>query len=232
MDESGNDNADMPLIVGAVAIGIEADHIEAEIRLLHEELSARRQLIGLPSFERFRRVGFHAKDDLPEISLTFMEYIQRCIGIRSYMLTSNREALPLLSEAELIEHMYVELLADIRARYVGRSEIVCRVEQGNGLGQLIARLPRLSAEKAYERAGRALELPDFRVSVVAKHECLTLGIVDYIMMAVSRWMRTGSPLSATSNQYRTFRAIEPKISMLRSLELGVITNRGTALHRE
>ena len=55
MDESGNGHPSLPLIVGAVELGEDADDIEEQIRNLYENLSSRRSLAGLRSFEEYCR---------------------------------------------------------------------------------------------------------------------------------------------------------------------------------
>ena len=86
MDESGNGNPDQPLIVGAVVADTNALDIEAEIRQLYRELSARRSLKGHPGFDKFRRNGFHASTDPPEVSQPFIELIQRSIGFKVFLV--------------------------------------------------------------------------------------------------------------------------------------------------
>ena len=76
MDESGNGNTSQPLIVGAVELGDDADDVEEQVRDLYKRLCARSSLAGLPSFEKFRKNGFHSSTDPLDVSGPFLELIR------------------------------------------------------------------------------------------------------------------------------------------------------------
>lgn len=225
MDESGNGNRDLPLIVGAIATDVDADDIEAEVRRLYEELSARRALSGLTSFEEFRRNGFHAKNDPIEVATPFLELIQKIIGFKTYVYFSDRSSLSHLSELQQIEHLYGILVADNLIRYRAHSEIYCVIEENSELRGLARTLPALSAEKVFARLGREVPLPVLHVSMVKKGESMSLAIIDYVMMAVSRWIRVDYSRDIAKREYRNFREIAPTLSLLYSVERGMLMNR-------
>ncbi len=77
MDESGNSHPDHPLIVGAVELGDDADVVEERIIELHRRLSSKRSLSGLSSFENFRKHGFHASTDPPDVSVPFFDFYEK-----------------------------------------------------------------------------------------------------------------------------------------------------------
>src|SRR5262245_13494331 len=130
MDESGNGNPLWPLIVGAAEVGDDAAEVERRIRDLHRQLSARASLSGLPSFEEFRRNGFHGSADPVEISGPFLEMLQT-ISFRAYMVTSNRTSFAGKAEAEMLETMYETLLCDLLLRHRNESELDCCIEQND-----------------------------------------------------------------------------------------------------
>ncbi len=225
MDESGNGNKDLPLIVGAIVTEVDADSIESEIRHLYEELSARRALRGLSTFEEFRKNGFHAKNDPPEISTPFLELIQRAIGFKAYVYFTDRSTFVNLSEAQQIEQLYAILVADLLIRYRSRSEIYCLLEENSELRKLVRTLPDLAARKVVDRLGRSVDLPTLRVSMVKKQEVMSLAVIDYVMMAVSRWVRINYSRDVSDRKYRGFREIAPVLSVLYSAESGLLLNR-------
>jgi hypothetical protein len=225
MDESGNGNKDLPLIVGAIATDVDADNLEFEIKRLYEELSARRAYRGWPSFEDFRKNGFHAKNDPVEISAPFMELIQRNIGFKAYLYITDRSTPPELTESAQIELLYSTLLADNLIRHQSRAEILCFIEENNSIGNLPKILPNLATRRAEERLEGATRLPILRVSMIKKQEAMSMALIDYIMSAVSRWVRSGYTTEISEYGYRSFRAVESAISVLYSLERGLFFNR-------
>ena len=225
MDESGNGNRDLPLLVGAIATDVDTEDIEAEIRGLYEELSARRALSGLPSFEEFRRNGFHAKNDPPEVRTPFLEFIQKTVGFKAYVYFTDRTSSPNLSEPQQIEQLYAILVADNLIRYRTHPKISCVIEENSELRRLVRTLPELANSKALERLGREVPLPALRVRMVQKGESMSLAIIDYVMMAVSRWIRSEYSRDISKREYRAFREISPTLSLLYSLESGLLLNR-------
>ncbi|MFE2304410.1 DUF3800 domain-containing protein [Streptomyces sp. NPDC059445] len=229
MDESGNGNTSQPLIVGAVELGEDADAIEEKIRELHKRLFARNSLSGLPSFEDFRKNGFHGSTDPVEVSVPFLE-LMRTIFFRAYMVVTDRTRVPGDTEFEQIESMYVKLLSDLSIRHHREPELLCHIEQSEGMESVIRRLPNSAAKQAYNTTGKATPLPKLNITMVAKRDYMSTAIIDYVMAAVSRWLLAGRTTDPKDRHYRGFRAIEPSISMLYSYEHGRISSRKDPLH--
>ncbi|MEU5943122.1 hypothetical protein ABZ807_29060 [Micromonospora sp. NPDC047548] len=230
MDESGNGNASQPLIVGAVEIHEDPEEIERRIQELFRRLSARRSLDGLPSFEDFRKHGFHASSDPIEISVPFLELMQD-LAFRAYIVVTDRTN-PKAggTELEKLEFMYQHLLGDILIRHRERSELLCYIEQNDSLGRLVSKLPESAVRRAYEKLGRPARLPRLDVVMATKTQAMSMAIIDYIMMAASRWVRKGHSTDPADRIYRGFREVEPFISTLYSLEHGLISSRKLPLH--
>ncbi len=229
MDESGNGNASQPLIVGVVELGEDADGIEKKIRDLHRDLSARRSLAGLPSFEKFRENGFHSSTDPLEVSGPFKDLMRR-IFFRTYMVTTNRVKFQNAAESELIELMYVKLLSDLSIRHRREAELLCFIEQSEEMKSILTRLPDSVAKQARKTAGQPIPLPRLNAQMVGKRDHMSTAIIDYVMAAVSRWLRENRTTSAESYAYRSFKEIEPSISLLYSFEDGRISSRRDPLH--
>jgi hypothetical protein len=229
MDESGNGNASQPLIVGAVELGEDADDIEKKIRDLHKDLSARRSLTGLPSFEKFRENGFHSSTDPLEVSGPFTELMRR-IFFRTYMVTTNRTRFPNVAESEIIESMYVKLLSDLSIRHRREAELLCYIEQSEEMKSILSRLPDRVARQARKTTGKSVSLPRLNTTIVGKRDYMSTAIIDYVMAAVSRWLQADRTTSAKDYFYRAFSDIEPSISILYSFEDGRISSRKDRLH--
>lgn len=230
MDESGNGNDSQPLIVGAVELGDDADDVEQQVRVLYKRLSARSNLAGMPGFEEFRKKGFHSATDPVEISGPFLELVRSLI-FRAYMVVTNRTSVPGETELQRIEYMYAKLLSDLLIRYRNEeSELLCYIEQNEGIGPIVDRLPNTATKRAYATLGRVTPLPELKIGVVAKTECMSTAIVDYVMSATTRWLQDERPADAKKWSYRGFREIEPFISVLYSFEHGRLVSRKEPLH--
>lgn len=230
MDESGNGNGSQPLIVGAVELGDDADDVEQLVRDLYKRLDTRRDLAGMPGFEEFREKGFHSATDPVEVSVPFLELIRSLI-FRAYMVVTDRTRVPGKTELQRIEYMYVKLLSDLLIRYRNdKSELICCIEQNQGLGPIVDRLPDTATKRAYATLGKVAQLPELKISIVTKTECMSAAIVDYVMSAVTRWIQDGSPADAGKRSTRGFRQIEPFISVLYSFEHGRLASRKEPLH--
>jgi hypothetical protein len=190
MDESGNGNGSQPLIVGAVELGDDADDVEQLVRDLYKRLGTRRDLAGMPGFEEFREKGFHSATDPVEVSVPFLELIRSLI-FRAYMVVTDRTRVPGRTELQRIEYMYVKLLSDLLIRYRNdESELICCIEQNQGLGPIVDRLPDTATKRAYATLGKVAQLPELKISIVTKTECMS-AVAD-------GWLERRSTLLTTS----------------------------------
>lgn len=230
MDESGNGNDSQPLIVGAVELGDDADDVEELVRDLYKRLCTRRDLAGMSGFEEFRKDGFHSAIDPVEVSVPFLELIRSLI-FRAYMVVTDRTRVPGETELQRIEYMYVKLLSDLLIRHRNdESELICYIEQNQGMRRIVDRLPDTATKQAYATLGKVVPLPELKISIVTKTECMSTAIVDYVMSAVTRWIQDGFPADARKRSFRGFREIEPFISVLYSFERGRLASRKEPLH--
>ncbi|MGC4773666.1 hypothetical protein ACLQ25_32485, partial [Micromonospora sp. DT44] len=164
-----------------------------------------------------------------DVSCPFLE-LMRSLFFRAYMVVTDRTSVPGNTESERIEFMYVKLLSDLLIRHRNEPELFCQIEQSEGMGSIIRRLPNSAAGRAYETLGKVAPLPRLEIVMVAKAECMSMAIIDYVMSAVTRWLQAGCPTSPKDWPYRAFREIEPFVSLLYSFEQGRISSRKDPLH--
>lgn len=225
MDESGNGNADQPLIVGAVACDLEADALEARIEALYKRLVARTSFEGLESFQKFLADGFHATADPPEIKRIMFELIQEVVGLKVYATFTDRTSFKGSSDRKIITTLYADLVADTMIRYRHHPAIECYVEQNDDLKHLPRDLPLQAEERAKVKLEREARFPPVTVRMVAKKSLMSIALIDYVMFPISRWVRKRQKRDPSDLDYRAFREVEPTISFLRSVEAGAISSR-------
>jgi len=225
MDESGNGNPGQPLIVGAVVVDANSGDIEADIRQMYRELSARRSLRGHKGFEKFRKSGFHASTDPTEVSQPFIELLQRSGGFKVYLMATSQHAYRGLTEAQVISEMYETIIADNLIRYRGQAAMTVCIEENDSLRSMLRNLPRFAASRAITKLGTHVKLPEIRVEMVKKGSVMSLAITDYAMLATSRWISSNFATDPSGRAYRGFREIAPTISLLYSLEDGKLASR-------
>lgn len=210
MDESGNSHPDHPLIVGAVELGDDADVVEERIIELHRRLSSKRSLSGLSSFENFRKHGFHASTDPPDVSVPFFDFM-KSIYFRAFMVTTDgtySEAGE--TEKEKVSFMYEFLLCDLLIRHRDQPELKCYIEQSEGMVRLVEGFASGARRRAHEKKlGRRVKLPNLDLIVASKMEAMSMAIIDYVMLSTSRWIRSGFSISPRERGFREFREIEP-----------------------
>ena len=227
LDESGNGNADHPLIVGAVATDKDFADLENAVNSLYRQYGAdTRRFEGLESFDRFKRTGFHASQDPPEIRNAFLEFISNRLDFKAFMVVSNRERLPDAPETDLLLALYSKLLTDVLLRFRKHDQINIYIEQNDTLQAWTTKLRDVAVYHAKSRAPYS-RLPPVNITMVPKMSPICLSIIDYLMFVVSKWIRRGAPREPSLAEYRNFRLVEPCISMLYSIEDGLLSNRAS-----
>lgn len=225
MDESGNNDGNSLLLVGALAVEHEFAKLEARVQRTFKDFAARKSLRGLDSFEHFRTVGFHAAEDPETIQQAFFYEISEWTGFKTFIVTTDRSRLAGNDDTERLVVLYRTLLSDVLLRFhrYGRVELLIEEnEQLRGhLPALIAALPGLVRRKA-PRA----HVPEITATMVGKRNPHLLSVLDYVLAACARWMKDGMPEDPRRWTFRDFLAVQPSISMLYSLEHGLISNRG------
>jgi hypothetical protein len=230
LDESGNGNAGQPLIVGAVACDGYTIDPEEQIQAFYRELKSRSSLVGLPSFEAFVKDGFHASENPPEVVGAFREMVLQELHFKLYMITTDRSCMAPLPEPEQIKEMYAKLITDIVLSARRRVSVHCIFEQNHELRDFIRDLPAIVLQRASKNSAASLRIPPVTVQMKPKMDSMSIAVIDFAMLAVSKWIRSDRVLDPTKRDYRAFREVEPMISLLYSLESGVISSRSRPLH--
>jgi hypothetical protein len=230
-DESGNHSPNSAvLIVGAVEVLDDPSAIEKSIRALWDDLSKRRYLEGHPGFERFKKDGFHAAYDPPEVANTFLEFLGD-VPFRAYMhMTDRSSSRAGITDQDRLKFMYTNLLGDLLLRFKSEPKLQCFFEVNEELNSFFETASNDAARKIRQRGIAPETLPTLTPQIVSKHDLMSMAIIDYVMVAVQRWASAGRPASGRDWPARAFRAVEPSISVLLSLEDGPISSRKQPLH--
>ena len=176
-------------------------------------------MAGLPSFEDFRKHGFHSNNDPTEVSGPFLDLL-RTIYFRAYMVFTDRTKVPGNTEIDRVEFMYVKLVSDLLIKHRKEGELLLYIEQSTGMGAIIQRLAGAASKLANATLGRVATFPQLKIEMVGKTDYMSMAIVDYVMSAVSRWQREGRTTNPKLRPYRAFREIEPFVSVLSLFQPG------------
>lgn len=230
MDESGNNNPDNLLMVGAVEVLGDADALERGIVDLWQDLSSRRSLRGPRGFEKFHATGFHATDDPIEVRNEFLNHLHD-VPFRAYLYMTDRSSDHAgATETAKIGYLYESLLADLLLRFNSEDTLDCAIEENEALRKVFAIVSESARLRAMQKSGQQRVLPEMDVHIVKKTERMSIAIIDYVMIAVQRWACSGYSTNGADWQLRAFRDVEASISILYSLETGVVSSRKTPLH--
>lgn len=229
MDESGNGDPGAPLLVGAVAVANEFGALDAAMEELYRMWSVQEARFGdSVSFGEFRERGFHGGQMPLEIQLALIAFLANRLDYKVFILTSDRSRVADVDETQRLVLMYTLLLTDIVIRFRRHSHVRIRVEDNDQLRPHLSNIVKLVEERAKSKSAAPVEAA-LSIEMVPKNEPMTLSIIDFYMRVVVRWLRTGSSRDHGLSEYRNFAALEPSISLLKSLETGVLSNRAARL---
>jgi hypothetical protein len=153
------------------------------------------------------------------------------VFFKAYVYVTDRSSASAGStEEDKIMYMYEILLGDLLLRHRNASELQCFMEENESLRKFVRGMPDKAARRALARLGREIALPSLVVAMIPKAEVKSMAIIDYLMLAVSRWIKSDYSADPKNLGYRSIRGVERHISVLYSLEKGVIVNRKTPLH--
>lgn len=224
-DESGNNDGQGLLIVGALATSKAFDTLEEQVRTAFEDFASRRDLRGMASFEHFRAIGFHAAEDPREIQQAFFDEISGWLGFKTFLIATDRSRFDERTETDQLLALYQRLLTDVIVRFRHHERIEFLIEDNEQIRPYLSELTHSLPERVRRRSPNT-ETPSLSATMVAKRNPHSLGVLDYVMAACARWMKAGSPVDPQAWTYRQFIAVQPSISMLYSIEHGLISSRG------
>lgn len=213
--------------VAAVAVVVESTEVarlESEVAKIFRKLSHAYYLGGLPSFEEFRRSGFHATANPREINTAFVAFLSDVMSFKSLIVFSDGSRHPGLTEKRRVIIAFEQLIRDVLRQYRNRPRIVLCFESAGKMDQYVESL----VHHVIRSLGRTL--PDVDVRFGTKRDPDLLAVPDYVLHVFNRWFAAQDggaiEIDPKSHEWRSFRALHGSISMARSLEGDVVIRRG------
>jgi hypothetical protein len=211
--------------VAAAAVVVEsreADRLDNDISEVFDKLSGWFHLDGLPSFEEFRRKGFHSTSNPREVRTAFAAFLAEALSFKSLIVYSDGTSRPDLSEKQRLMIVYDNLVRDVLKVYRSRPRIDFYFESAESMD--------IYVEKVVRRAGRAERVRcDLQVKFGTKRNPDLLATPDYVLHIFNSWrVAQGSDsliLDPLSHKSRSFRAILGSLSAARSLEGTAVVRR-------
>jgi hypothetical protein len=218
--------------VAAAAIVIEsseARRLNADIEALYTTWRRTFYLDGLPSFEEFRRRGFHASSDPREVKSAFVDFLADNLAFKTFIVYSDGSSMPELSEKQRLMMVLDRLLRDVLRTYHGRPKVRILFESAQELNEYFRRVATRAAT-ATRRHG-----PEVVVMFGMKREPSLLALPDYVLHVFNQWrIRQGDDppvLDPLNFQSRFFRSIEGSLSVARSIDGARVIRRGFDIER-
>jgi hypothetical protein len=223
MDESGNGNPDQPLIVGAVVCDRDRSDLEAAIRSRYHQARARAGFQDMDRYEKFVKEGFHRSQDPFDVQANFIDLIISTAGFKIFMVVTDRTTASERSETEQLLALYIWLTNTIcrRFRHVGTIHLI--IEENESLRPVHPMI--ISTLNRWLSRSNGSQRPNVTLTESPKQTDSILAIADYAMGVTSAWIRSGGLRDPDKISYRQFRDIEGGISLLYSLEGGVMSSR-------
>ena len=219
IDESAFNEPPLTL-AGAVVYQRDRATVDERVRSLHQELCESFFMDGERSFEKFRRNGFHATDDPVELHSAFVLFISQNPGAKLFIEHSDHTKRPELTRSETVALLEVRLVETTLRKYNWAPQIHFTFERNSDLDAYYERIVQTAARRS-RYAGEA------RVSIGGKMNPPALSVVDYALVSYGRTRQYKS----LPHHHRTWKAIRPMVSSIRSLDAGGIEyRRGLASH--
>lgn len=213
--------------VAAAAVVIEsgsARQLNAEIDELHARWRRTFYLDGLPSFEEFRRRGFHASSDPREVKSAFIDFLADSLAFKTFIVYSDGSSMPELSEKQRLMMVLDRLLRDVLRTYRGRPKVRILFESAQELDKYFERVARRAATATRRHA------PEVVVMFGSKRAPSLLALPDYVLHVFNQWRkRQGDAppvLDPMNFESRFFRSIEGSLSVARSIDGSRVIWRG------
>lgn len=226
MDESGNGNPDQPLVVGAVVCDRDRSEIEAAIRSRYYQNKARPGFKDMDRYEKFVDEGFHRTYDPFDVQANFIDLIITTAGFKTYMVVTDRSTLSELPEIDQLKVLYIWLTNSICRQFKASETIHLIIEENDSLRPAH---PAISETITRWLSRKDREGPKINVTESPKKKDSLLAITDYSMGVTAAWIRSGGLRDPKNIGYRQFRDIEGGVSLLYSLEQGLMSSRRTRL---
>lgn len=213
-------------LVAAAAVVVEASDASSlndEIVAAYERISGWHNMRGLPSFELFRREGFHATSNPPEVQIDFVNLLAGSTKFKSLIVYSDRSRRPDLSDKQRLMIVFDRLVRDVVRAYQQRPKVVLCFESAQEMDNYVERV----VIRAVDSLGRAT--PDVDIRFGPKRDPDLLAVPDYVLHVFGRWFAKQDPgaqmVDPRDHASRSFRAILGSVSMARSLDDATVVRR-------
>lgn len=213
--------------VSAAAVVVEAGDVhrlDADVTAAFEQMSGWHALRGLRSFEEFRKKGFHATNNPPEVQTAFANYLAEVTTFKSLIVYSDRTVLKDLSDKKRLMVVYDRLVRDLVRAYQRRPKVVLCFESAQELDRYVERV----VIRAVDSLGRAT--PEVDIRFCAKRDPDLLALPDFVLYVFGKFFETADPstlaVDPAKREARAFRTILGSVSMARSLDDGTVIRRG------
>lgn len=211
IDESVFYEPQKTILAGAIVFETNLGAINETVRALYEELS-KSYLEEERSFQKFRDNGFHASDDMLEISTRFVHTISKLYGVKLFIEYSDQSLRPDLSDDETIVLLETRLTETILKKYRRYENVRVIFETNSSLNKHFPNIVKLAARRSGYRGNVTIEIG-------GKMEPHALSIVDYAIVSYGRQLQPG----AQDFHRRNWRAVQPMVSSVRHLDRNTVT---------
>lgn len=214
------DEAKAPyLAVGAAVFESSYERVETSIDGLYRDRLRAFNLDGFSSFEEFRRNGFHAAADSPELSVPFVDLVRSTPGFSGAIFLSRGVAREDLGPNATLAILYNELLTTLFRRLRRTYAVDVIFEENDELNAQFEEIARVAAK----RAGSGVVPKVVRGS---KRDPHALAVPDYMLHTFGRWHSAGADADPQNVKYRNWCAMRGRVSVVRSLQDGTLYRRG------
>lgn len=224
LDESGQESTALPVQVCA-AVFEDLDASEAVVSELYADWCSAPELRAIPSFQEFLEKGFHNWQIPFEIQLSFIRQLRTLGGFRAFIAFSKRTRLRDHTDNELAAVLYAALLPDVLL-YLRARQVELHFETNSGLNHVFADIVSDCAARASDKASRPVPVP--RLTIVDKLEYTAMGVTDFILAIVGKWIAAEMTRDATQSVYRNYVVVEPSVAMIYDFDTNT---RSTRSHR-
>jgi hypothetical protein len=219
------DESYAPFVAAGAVVVESADvrRMDSDIEATYDRVQSWYHMGGMPSFEEFRRRGFHATSDPFEVRSAFVAFLSEALNFKSLIVYSDASARPDLSEKKRLMIVFDQLVRDVLGAYRSRPKITFYFESAESMDRYVERLVARAAHSLGRRT------PDIDVRFGTKRQPDLLAVPDYVLHIFNQWLSSqeGDDLTLRPEDHRSrsFKAILGSISAARSLDDGRVVRR-------
>lgn len=213
-------------VVAAGAVVMESSDVlrmGTDIAATYDKVKNWYHLGGMPSFEEFRKRGFHATNDPYEVRAAFVAFLSESLNFKSLIVYSDGSIRDDLSDKKRFIIVLDRLIRDVLGAYRSRPKITFYFESAQAMDKYTQRV----VARAVQSFGR--HTPNIEVRFGTKRQPELLAVPDYVLHIFNQWLSAqdgdGLLLQAGDHRSRSFKAILGSVSSARSLDDGRVVRR-------